>query len=422
MPPEEFQTLAGPGGLEIQLLPTRAFKTVILALVVEAPLDEQRSARALVPDLLSRGTASFPDLASLGARCEELFDTELLATCSAAGGRQLLKLGVETVADRWVGDVPLVAQAAELLAELVHAPPLVDGRFVPEHVEQERVNLVRALRGLDDDKGSYAVRSLLATMHADTPWAHHAWGTLEAAQQLDEVSVRDAWTGLRTAFPARLFIAGDVSEAQVADVAERLAAGATREAPSAPEPVPQRTSSEVQRQREDQDLAQSKLAMGWRLPSELLPGAAAGMFAEIFGGSASSRLFKRVREQESLAYGCGSVALPDSGTLLVQAGLEPGTAERVEQLVGEERERLARDGVRDAELELARTALRRRLLASQDRPGERLHFRLRGLLTGRATTIDAALEQLAAVTASDVTELARGCALDSVFLLEGRAS
>lgn len=421
MSPDEFRTLPGPGGLEVQLLPSQAFKTVTLALVVEAPLDAARSARALVPDLLSRGTESYPDLASLGARCEELYDTEILATSSAAGGRQLLKLGVETVGDRWVNGVPVVAQAADLLAELLHRPPLVEGRFRADHVAQERTNLVRAVRGLDDDKGSYAVRHLLATMHDGTPWAHHAWGTVADAEALDEPALNDAWRTLRGALPARLFITGDVDEARALDVAERLAAGATRAAPGDPLRVPVRASDELRDVREDQDLAQSKLVMGWRLDPTRLRGASAGMFAEIFGGSASSRLFKRVREQESLAYGCGAVALPDSGTLLVQAGLEPGTAARVRELVSEERDRLARDGLLDGELERARSALRRRLLGSLDRPAERLQFRLRGLLTGRASTLQQALDELAAVSADDVVAQAASCALDSVFLLEGRA-
>jgi predicted Zn-dependent peptidase len=151
---------------------------------------------------------------------------------------------------------------------------------------------------------------------------------------------------------------------------------------------------------------------------DLLAGAGPGLMSEILGGSATSRLFKRVREEASLAYGCGAVCLPDSATLLVQAGIPPGSAARVEQLVQQELDRMAAEPVGDDEFEQARAGLRRRLRASLDRPMARLGFRLRGLVTGRATRIETALEELQRTTPEDIRALADGCRLDSVFLLE----
>lgn len=419
---DEFRRLQGPSGLDIELLSTGQFKTVLMALVVEAPLDEERCARALLPDLLSRGTASWPDLDSLSARCEELYDTEIVAQASALGGRQLLRLGVETLADRWTDGVDLLDQAAALLGEVVHAPPLENGRFRADHFEQERRNLEHAVRGLADDKAGWAEWRLMQQMHAGTPFAHHAWGELDQVRALDESAVRSAWGQVRERLPARLFLVGDVDEDGALRVAERLGAGADRAPPTSPWVPVEVGAREPSRCVEHQDLNQAKLAMGFRLPVSRLAGAGPGLMGEILGGSATSRLFKRVREEESLAYGCGAVCLPESGTLLVQAGIPPGSAARVEELVQEELGRLAAERVPEEEFEQARAGLRRRLRASLDRPLARLGFRMRGLLTGRATRIEAALDELERVQPEEVLALAAGCRLDSVFLLENGES
>ena len=66
--------LGTPGGVEVHLQQTTRFKTVHLHWLLEAPLDAGRTARAVLPDLLTRGTASYPELSALSARCEELYN------------------------------------------------------------------------------------------------------------------------------------------------------------------------------------------------------------------------------------------------------------------------------------------------------------------------------------------------------------
>ena len=74
-----FESLVSEGGVPVGCQLTRKYKSVLVLWVLEAPLDEGRAARALLPDLLTRATARHPDLARLAARCEELFNTELVA-------------------------------------------------------------------------------------------------------------------------------------------------------------------------------------------------------------------------------------------------------------------------------------------------------------------------------------------------------
>jgi predicted Zn-dependent peptidase len=153
-----------------------------------------------------------------------------------------------------------------------------------------------------------------------------------------------------------------------------------------------------------------------------LSTAAATLFGVVFGGGAHSRLFKRVREAEGLAYSCGSSVLVDSGTLTVQAGVDGKVAGRVEELVGEELSRLAEDGLPEDELEISRRAQLRRLENLGDDPGSVCGFRLAALLSGRRFVVAEAMDTVRAVTRDDIVAVAGAVSLDSVFLLEGRGS
>ncbi|HZL99490.1 MAG TPA: insulinase family protein, partial [Planctomycetota bacterium] len=159
----------------------------------------------------------------------------------------------------------------------------------------------------------------------------------------------------------------------------------------------------------------------FRVRPDLLAGAAAPLFGLALGGDSHSRLFKRVREAESLAYGCSAWVGLSNATLVVQAGIDADQAGRVEELVLDELERLARGELSESELELSRRAFQRQLRNLEDHPRAHSAFRLDALLDGRTPVVSEALEQAAAVRPADVAEVARGCRLDTVFLLEGRS-
>jgi len=418
-PVDGFTILEAPGGVEVHLQRTGKYKSVYVQWVLERSLDGRRAAFALLPDLLTRGTRTSPGLARMAARCEDLYATELHSSVAAHGPAQLLRFGLQCISDRLADGRPLVRDAVALLAEVLHDPPLLDGRFRDEVLDQERTNLVHAIEGIADDKGLYAYRRMIEAMHAGTPRALHSWGTVELAQALDEPAVRAAWTEAGQRLPARLFIVGDVSEETALLAAQALAGGTSHGAPAGPLPPPSLPARPVQRLHERQPLNQSKLAMGFRIPAELLPGAAATLFGLVYGGESHSRLFKRVREKESLAYGCSAAVSIDNATLVVQSGVDAVSAARTQELVLEELARLARDGVGDEEIELSRRAQRRRLRNLKDSPRGLLAFRLSGLMNGRAWSLDQALEELERVTPAEVAAVAAGCELDTVFLLEG---
>ena len=420
---DPFVVLPAAGGLELHLMPTRKYRTVLLTCAFERSLDDQRSARAVLPDLLLRGTARSPGLAEFTARCEELYATDLVGSVSGVGSRQVIRLGLETISDRDAGGEPLLEQATGLLAEALHEPPLRDGAFRPDHFEQERTNLVRAIASIADDKGLYAHRRLMETLHAGTPLALHPKGTVELAESLDEPATRRAWQDVVRRAPGRVFMVGDVDEERALRAVELLAgpvgSRGPREALAAPEAAPPVREGAPQDVVERQPLAQSKLVLGFRVPPDVAAGAAFPLFGIVFGGGSHSRLFKRVREAEQLAYDCSSAALVDSGSLVVHAGVDADKAGRARQLVLEELERLAQDGVGDEELELSRRAQRRRLVNLRDDPRAALGFRLNALMLGRPHVLEDALARLDSVTGADVAACAAATSLHSVFLLEG---
>lgn len=424
LPADPFETFTTPEGVEIHLQRTDKYKTVHVEWSFETPMDAHVTERALLSDLLTRGTRRSPGMAQLAARCEELYATELVSNAYRTGDRQVVGFGFETIADRFAdgGERPLFSECTTLLDEVLTDPPLDGEAFRADHFEQERSNLVHAIEGLDDDKGAYAFRRLMAIHLEGTAWGQHAWGTADEARVLAEPSVRATWHDLIAAPPVRMFVVGDVTPEQAVAAARRLSGPHVRPRPTrgtTPPPAPRR---DVVVEHERQPLSQSKLALGFRIDPEQVGSAAAPLFALAFGGGMHSRLFKSVREEHSLAYSVHAGILVDAASLVVQAGVDADAAARARDLVVVELERFARDGIDDDELELSRRAQRRRIESLRDSPNGWCHFRHAALVHGRPHELDRAHERIAAVTPDDVVAVAAATHLDAEFLLEGTAT
>ena len=77
----------------------------------------------------------------------------------------------------------------------------------------------------------------------------------------------------------------------------------------------------------------------------------------LFGGTSTSRLFRNVREKQSLCYYCASTAVRSTGVMMVDSGVEPGGEECAEQAILKEWEALKNGPITPGELEDTRRAL-----------------------------------------------------------------
>jgi predicted Zn-dependent peptidase len=130
----------------------------------------------------------------------------------------------------------------------------------------------------------------------------------------------------------------------------------------------------------------------------------------ILGGGMSSRLFHEIREKRGLAYSVYSSHNPyrKAGLLTIAASTSPKHAREVVALVRAELERMAHDGVSDAELARAKEHIKGGLLLSLESTSTRmLRLGRSELSVGRFVPASEIVERIEAVTKDEVEGLAR---------------
>jgi predicted Zn-dependent peptidase len=166
---------------------------------------------------------------------------------------------------------------------------------------------------------------------------------------------------------------------------------------------------------------QAHIVLGVRALSRVDPDRwALSVLNQALGGGMSSRLFQEIRERRGLAYSVFSyrTGFEETGALAVYAGTSPSHAHEVLAVLHGELDRLAADGLDEAELAAAKGHLKGSMALGLESSSSRMHRVGRTeLVLDEVPTLDELVAQIDAVTIDDVARVIRRVVIDEPRVL-----
>ncbi|MBG6083795.1 M16 family metallopeptidase [Zhihengliuella flava] len=305
-------------------------------------------------------------------------------------------------------DLPL---AIDVIADMVTSAVLD-----PDELEQERGVILEELAMDADDPADVAHERFVEAVLGDHPLGRPIGGTPEAIHGITRDSVLEHYERYYRPEEIVVTAVGSLDHATVCEQVMAALEQAGWTLAEGAQPVERRAHEPAiieGQQRVDvvhRPVEQAHIIMG-------CPGLIAtderrqtmSVLNAVLGGSMSSRLFQEIREKRGLAYSTYSfsAAYSDAGYFGMYAGCSPAKAAQVVQLMAEQLELLAVEGITEAELARAIGQLSGGLVLALEDPGSRMSRLGRAeLVTGHFQDIDTTLEKIRAVTAAKVQQLA----------------
>ena len=137
---------------------------------------------------------------------------------------------------------------------------------------------------------------------------------------------------------------------------------------------------------------------------------ALNVLSTILGGGMSSRLFLEVREKRGLAYSVHASVdkYPDTGSFVVQAGVEHGKLEKAVETILAEFRKIKRTKVSKEELEKAKSYMKGTMtLALETSDAVAQHASTSLISLGRVRPIEEVIKAIDKVTAADIQRVAK---------------
>ena len=297
-------------------------------------------------------------------------------------------------------------QAADVLADLVFRPVLR-----ASDLALEKKVVLEEISTVDDTPDD-----LVFELHNTQLWGTHPYGfqILGTRETVGALSVSDLRALHSRAYHPEQIVfaaAGNVEHDALVETLESTGWGDIPRgglpALKSPAPIVQ-TPSAVHFER---DTAQTHIVIG----SDAFPHSdprryAMSMIGMLFGGGMSSRLFQRVREELGLAYSVYSFQSfhEDTGMHGVYVGTTPESARAAVDAINEEMEKLASEGLSDADIAAGKSQIKGQITLALESPTSRMYRAAGTELYGEPyRTLDELLTLIDSIDADTVADLCK---------------
>jgi predicted Zn-dependent peptidase len=400
---------------------TDKFKTGCFSLNLLRPLCRgEASANALIPSVLLRGSKQYPDIRSISARLDELYGASMGTLIRKKGEVQFVGFFADYLEDELAHE-PVFSQMADFVAEILFHPVLEDGVFGKDATEGEKWNLANTIESRINDKRSYAISQLLKTMCRDEIYGIPRLGDLEDLETISETSLYRSYRRILETSQIEIFYMGRTSPETAAEKFREV----LRELPRG-DIVPVGTNfipaaADVREVTESLDVTQGKLSLGFRTGCTVRDPEypALVVMNTIYGGGITSKLFQKVREEQSLCYYASSSVEKFKGVMVVSSGIEFSDYEKAKTEILRQLDECRQGHITQEEFDSAKRYLLSDLKTGLDSPGRLDDFYMGQIMEGLDGTMEDLAARIEAVTMDETVAAAKRVSLDTVYFLRG---
>lgn len=416
-------------GVFLTAVQTSKFKSAALSATLLTPLSrETASANALIPYVLRRGTERLTDMGAVSAALDDLYGGTLEPVVRKKGETQCLGFVCGILDDAYtLNGEDVLEPAAGLLGEVLLRPYTQDGAFCPDYTAGEKSNLIDRIRAQMNEKRQYSVQRLTQLMCRGEAYGVDRYGDEAAVAAVTPQSLWAAYQDLLKTARVELYYCGSADIQRV----EAALGKAFSDLPRNPDRTRLVCDVKAQAPREPQvveeamDVAQGKLAMGFRTGGVSVwekEFPALMVFNAVYGGTTTSKLFMNVREKLSLCYFASSILEKMKGVMLVSSGIEFDKYRQAKEEIMAQLETCRKGRIEDWELVGAVRSIVSALTSTLDSQGRLEDFWLGQAVAGLTESPQALCARVETVTREDVVAVANRMELDTIYFLKGQGA
>jgi predicted Zn-dependent peptidase len=295
--------------------------------------------------------------------------------------------------------------AIDLLSDIVQRP-----LFAPEELERERQVVLEEIRMVEDSADELIYDRFSEFFYPGQALGRPIQGTEESVSAISRRQLLSYFKGSYRPENMMIVAAGNLKHARTGRMVRDAFSGLERGRPFN-RGMPSPRSRHGVTTRNKKELEQLHLLLG--LPAfcdDIKARYPLFVLNTILGGTMSSRLFQRIREERGLAYSVYSAVntFIDSGFMAVYAATSPSSGREVVRLIINELRELRDNGPDEDELRVAKEHLKGSLMLALESTSSRMsNLARQEIYFGRQVTLAETLRGVNGVGVKQVHQMAR---------------
>jgi predicted Zn-dependent peptidase len=419
-----FQSIELQQGIHLHIRPTDQFKTVNFSFKFKQALSEQSAAeRSVLANVLLHSNEQYDSNTAFRSYLDELYGTSMYMDSSKRGNEHYMTLIAESVNDQYLSTGGVLDQVMNLLHVVLFQPNVENGVFKESIVEREKDSVIQRIESLYDDKTRYAQQRLVELLRPNHPASIGGNGTIETVNAITPTSLWNSYQRMLKEDELEIYIVGDID---VEEMTKKIIDAFPLEGrqPLQKQKMEQTSTLPIENAhvKETQDMKQGKLHIGYETPITFThPDFPIMQITNgIFGGYPHAKLFKNVREKESMAYYVSSSFSSSYGLIFVLAGIDASKEEKAIRLIDEQLEAVKKGQISQEEIDQTVSMLKSQLKEALDSARGQIEIYDLYKELDETFKVENWFEKWSSVTKEDVQEMAKTIDKKMVYFLSGK--
>ena len=407
------------GNIPIVTINTDKFKTFTLRITFRNELNvETVTLRNILARMMIKLTKTYDTEAKLIQYLSEYYGAHLTYQTSKIGSSHLVHFTLEFVNERFIHeDLDILENLSKLLNELLNTPFSYDEKTV-EYLEKEKRLYKNQLKSMMDNSMQRAYVNLLDEMFGDSAEGALSYGKIEDIDDITIDDIKRVHESMMSNDEMMILLCGNIND-NTHESLERIYS--RKNEIKLPFNTYKMDINKVLNYKVDHDdVEQSKAILGFKIDKENTSEMAVRILNTMFGGSASSYLFKHLREERSLAYQISSTVDIKNGLLFALAGVDHSRVKETEEHILIELEKFQNGDFTDEFLEETKNKILSDRKNSKDRSKALISIVYNEYLMD--TNEHQFIEKVNNITREDVIQAAKSVHIDTVYTLTGGQS
>lgn len=406
-------------GITLHNINTEKFKTNLCSVFLTFPLEYENATKdTLIALMLKRGSKNLKTREEITSKLAELYGAELDSGIEKSGDNHVLKFYVESLNEDYLPKKEdLLKQSINLLLDIVFHPNINNNEFNKEYLEQEKNNLEQIINSKIDNKAMYALNRTIEEMYKGKPYGIYKYGYVEQLKDITAKNLYEYYKKLIDTCKIDIFVSG--KNINIEDIKENPIIKELKERKN--NYIKQGLGSNEDNEKvveEKMDIAQGKLVIGidLKLKEESLRYAVQ-VYNTILGGSASSKLFKNVREKASLAYTVSSNYMKLKSNIFIRAGIEIENYDKTLEIIKEQLKDMEESNFSEEDIMQAKRTILSSINNIEEEQDIELSYYYGQELSDKMMTIEEYKNNIEKVTREEINSVAKSLSINTIYFL-----
>ena len=407
----------------IHTIKTDRFKTVHMEIIFRKNIVKEELVNyAFLVDMLMESSKNYPKRKDVITKLEELYKLVVYGTTVKTGNVLNSNFMADFIDPKFIDEEDYLENVIKFIFEMLMNPNATNEEFDLKEFNFVKERLKREIKSIDDNPFKSSMRKAIEAMDKSSVTAFPLMGSVEELDDITPSSLYKYYKKLFKDNTCDIFIIGDVDCDNIVSLIQKYFKHRYINSNKLVLRVDNKFKKKVTTKEDVSENLQANLVMIYNIGElpEVERHVTMQVFNYIFGsGGLTSKLYKRIREENSLCYNISTLYLKYDELLVIHISLDTANVKRAVSMVKKCLKEMQTGEFLESDLEDAKKSISLALDLTSDNNSSLLNNYVFHEFDN-LPLIDERKKSLAKLTKEDVVNVSKKLKLNTIYVLKGK--